>query len=117
MDMAVQIDDRPVRLLAPIASPPDRLLSGVDRTIQSPQAPLIEAPQEVPGRRRVGNPRRAQHPAHRLARLQMSDVLDARAAHEQVVDVGQDVVRLREGPMRLQEIQCLIERTVYPEAP
>jgi hypothetical protein len=47
----------------------------------------------------------------------MSDVLDARASHEQVVNVGQDVVRLRERPVRLEEIQCLIERSLHPQLP
>jgi hypothetical protein len=66
MDMAVQIDDRSVRLLSPIASPPDRLLPGVDRPIQDTQALRVESPQEVPGRRRVREPAGTKHVHERL---------------------------------------------------
>ena len=114
MHVAIQIHDGSIDLLAPMAPTPDGLLPDIDRTVQGLQARGVEASQEVA---RGRNPHGSQHAPDRLTSLQMANVLDARASHEEVVDVRQHMVRLRKGPVRLQQTQRLVQGTRNAEAP
>ena len=102
-------DDRPGRLFLAVAPLPDLLLSPVDHPIQSFQGLGVEAAQEVSGCRRVRNQVRSEHPPDRFTGLEIRDVFDTRPPGVQVVDVGQNVVRLVEGAVRGEQGQLAVQ--------
>jgi len=119
--MPIEIDQRQLALAPPARaarqSPPHRLFHRVDHRPERLDIGLAEAPQEVPGRRRVGNPTRAHEPPHRLAALQRPLVFQARAVGIERVGQRQDVVGLVVRQMALEEVQGVVHLLRHPEAP
>ena len=85
--------------------------------IKTPQGVLVEPTQKVPAGRRIRDPIRAQHPAHRFAGLKVRDVLETRVPGAQVVHVRQDVIGLTERTVSGKEGQLPVQITRDAQAP
>jgi hypothetical protein len=115
VQVRVEVDHSLLTLLDAIAPSPGVLLDLVDGAVERSDRTLVEAPQEVAGRRRIRDPGRTQQATHRLAVLQIGDVLDRRATREEVVHVGQYVVRLVKWAPRPQQRELSVDRLRHPQ--
>ena len=77
--------------------------------------PLVEAPAEVPGGRRIGDPLGAERVEEDLVVAAELDVLKTGAIHDAVVGDVQNVVGFVVGQMELQDIEVLVDGLGQPE--
>ena len=91
---------------------PDPHPGVVEGLLQGIDTPDIESPAEVPARGRVGNPPGPEGVEISLVVPQELQVLEPRAARQQVVGDVQNVVRLAIGQVNLQQVETVVDLAV-----
>src|SRR6266566_2723544 len=113
-DRAVAVDDgyleKLLWLLAPHLEP-----RFVDRLLQQKNAPRVESPAKVAGRRGIGNPPRAQGVEIDLVGAQEFQMFQARAAGQCIVGDVEHMIRLVVGHVELQQLHAPVDRLVQTQ--
>ena len=113
---AVGLDDRfleeGVRLLTPDLPP-----RGIEDFLQKVDVAAVEATAEIARRRRIGDATGTQGVKVRFVVAQQFQVLQARAASQQIVSNVQHVIRLVIRKVYLQHSQVSVDRLIEPQLP